>query len=79
MGWIDAEKYKAEQAMLKATFYAALLVLVLNFLILAVNWKAYYSRAEFFAQVAQLQQRVEALEAAKTKLDRPQRTPLQPK
>lgn len=69
----------SEQGMLRATFFAALLVLVLNSLTLAANWLAYYSRAELFARVAQLQQRVEALEAAETELDRQQCTPRQRK
>lgn len=64
----------SEQTMLKATFAAALVVLVVNSMTLAANWLAYHSRTELFAQVAQLRQRVETLEQAGTELGRRQCT-----
>jgi hypothetical protein len=62
----------SEQKMLKATFFAALAVLFVNAVTMVANWRAYYSRVELFAQVAQLEQRVAALEQAGIKQDKQQ-------
>jgi hypothetical protein len=62
----------SEQKMLKATFFAALAVLFVSVVGMVANWLAYYSRVELFAQVAQLEQRVAALEQAGIKQDKQQ-------
>ena len=52
------------ERILVATFWLCLLVVAVNVATAVVNWKAYYSRANLFAQVEQLQQRIVEIEAA---------------
>lgn len=62
---------RSEQAMLKATFFAALLVLMVNVVTVVANWMAYFDRAQVFWAVGDLQKRVAALEATQLQPPRP--------
>jgi len=59
----------SEQTMLKSTFIVALLCVVVNLVTAFANWRAHFDRAQMFAQMAQLEQRVVAPEAAGKELD----------
>ena len=61
---------QSEQGMLRATFFAALLVMVLCFLVLVVNWLSYLDRERVIGFAVDLERRVVALEAAKEQQQR---------
>ncbi len=69
----------SEQSMLRATFFAALLVLVLNVLTLAANLLSYLDRERAIAVAADLERRVAALEVAQTQPPQLPREKGQPK
>ncbi len=69
----------SEQGMLRATFFAALLVLVLNFLTLAANLLSYLDRERALEVAADLERRVAALEGVQTQPPQLPREKGQPK
>jgi hypothetical protein len=54
----------SEQTMLKATFAAALLVLLVTAVTAIASWLTYFDRQQVRAAVIELQKRVAALEGA---------------
>jgi len=73
------ELMASEQTMLKATFFAALIVMVLNFLALSANFLSYLDRERALGVAADLEKRVAALEEAQTQPPQLPREKGQPK
>lgn len=65
----------SEQNMARATFYAALLILLVNVVTAVANWMAYFDRARVFAEVAQLEQRLVVMEEKERQRDMQRYTP----
>lgn len=69
------ELMDSEKNMARATFFAALLILLVNVVTAAANWMAYFDRAQVFSAVAQLEQRLVVIEAKERQRDMQQYTP----